>query len=97
LISKLRDDEKFRFQYHLIRGQALMGKGNYAEAITELEEGNRIYNSDTSLLNSLGYCYYQSGELQKAQKVLQASLKLNQKQPNIQKMLTYIERALKEK
>ncbi|MCP2620300.1 tetratricopeptide repeat protein, partial [Candidatus Aminicenantes bacterium AC-334-K16] len=97
IIERLKDKEKFQFQYHLLRGQALMGKGLYGEAINELEKGNKIYNSDTSLLNSLGYCYYQSGQLQRALEVLQASLKLNQKQKDIQSLINEIETKLKKK
>jgi len=74
-----------------------MGKGLYGEAIRELEEGNQIYNSDQSLLNSLGYCYYQSGQLEKALEVLQASLKLNPKQNDIQSLVNEIENTLKKK
>ena len=67
--------------------QVLMGKGLYGEAIVELEKGNSVYNSDTSLLNSLGYCYCQSGQLQKSLDVLQASLKLNPQQKKIQSLI----------
>ena len=97
ILSRLKEEERFRFQYHLLRGQALMGKGLYGEAIRELEEGNQIYNSDQSLLNSLGYCYYQSGQLEKALEVLQASLKLNPKQNDIQSLVNEIENTLKKK
>lgn len=97
ILSRLNGNEKFRFQYHLLRGQALMGKGFYDEAISELEEGNRIYNSDPTLLNSLGYCYYKSGQLKRALEVLQASLKLNQNQNDIQSLVNEIENTLKKK
>ena len=96
IVEGLKNKEKFQFQYHFLRGQALMGKGLYGEAIVELEKGNSIYNSDTNLLNALGYCYFQSGQLQKSLNVLQASLKLNPRQKNIQSLITKIEAQLKE-
>lgn len=87
LADKLKDDEDNRFQYYLIRGKALLGVGNYAEAIKNLLEGNKIYNSDTGLLNSLGYCYFQVKEYDKAVTALEASLNLNPGQDSIKALL----------
>jgi GWxTD domain-containing protein len=91
LVAKIKDDEKHQFDYYLIRGKALMGTGNFAEAISSFLEGNKIYNSDVSLLNSLGYCYYRVEEYDKALDALQSSLRLNSEQEGIKNLKMEIE------
>ncbi len=92
LIERLRDNEEMRFQYHLVRGRALMGKGLYPEAIDSLLEANQLYDSDTGLLNSLGICYLRIGEDQKALDALKASLSLNPAQDEIKELVAKIEK-----
>jgi tetratricopeptide (TPR) repeat protein len=94
MIERLRDDEdeQMRFQYYLVNGRALMGKSLYREAIDHLLEGNRIYNSDTGLLNSLGICYHRIGEDQKALDALNASLRLNPAQDDVKALVAEIEK-----
>jgi GWxTD domain-containing protein len=91
MVEKFKEVENFRFQYYLLRGKALMGLENYREAIESLLEGNKIYDSDTSLLNSLGFCYYKTKQNKKALEVLKASLKLNSKQERVQNLIKEIE------
>ena len=92
LIEGIRDNEEFRFQYYLLKGKAYLGMENYSEAIINFLEGNKIYNSDTSLLNSLGFCYYKTGETEKALDVLKASLSLNPGQKGIKALIAEIEK-----
>jgi GWxTD domain-containing protein len=92
LIERLRDDEEMRFQYLLVKGRALMGKGLYPDAIDSLLEGNKLYNSDTGLLNSLGICYLRIGENQQALDALKASLTLNPGQDDIKELVAEIEK-----
>jgi GWxTD domain-containing protein len=87
VVEKLKEEEKSQFEYHLLRGQAFMGKEDFKRAIEELQAANSIYNSDLTLLNSLGMCYYRLGEKPKAVAAFRASLKLNPDQPEIQKLL----------
>ncbi|MFO7979658.1 MAG: GWxTD domain-containing protein [Candidatus Aminicenantes bacterium] len=91
MVEKFKEVENFRFQYYLLRGKALMGLENYREAIESLLEGNKIYDSDTSLLNSLGFCYYKTNQNKKALDVLKASLKLNSKQERVKNLIDEIE------
>jgi hypothetical protein len=91
----LGNNEKFRFQHFLIKGRALMGKGAYGLAIESLLEGNKIYNSDTRLLNALGFCYYRTGKKKEALDVLAASLRLNKEQADVKELLSKVERELK--
>jgi len=94
LVERLKEDESLRFNYYLVRGRAFMGKGQYSYAIDNLLEGNKIYNSDTGLLNSLGFCYYKSRQKEKALDVLKASLRLNPEQNDIKKLIEEIEKSL---
>jgi GWxTD domain-containing protein len=92
LIELAKGDERLRFDYYLTRGQAQMGLKRYEEAIKSLLEGNKIYNSDFRLLNSLGICYYRTNQNSKALDVLKASLGLNPKQEDIKKLAAEIEK-----
>lgn len=95
LAEPLKNDAKFRFRHFLIKGQCLLEKGDYGEAIASLLEGNRIYNSDTRLLNALGFCYYRTGRKKEALDVLGASLRLNTEQKEVQSLIAAIEKELK--
>ena len=96
LAEKLKGNEKFKFDYFLLKGQALAGKGAYAEAIESLLEGNKIYNSDTRLLNSLGLCYYKTSKKREALDALGSSLRLNPEQKEIKELVAEIEKKLKD-
>jgi len=92
LIDKIRVKEDLLFDYFLIKGKTYMGMERFVRAIENFEEGNKIYNSDTTLLNSLGYCYYRSAQTKKALDVLKASLRLNPEQDGVKKLIAEIER-----
>ena len=90
--EKLKGDDRRQFPYHIINGQAFMGQEKYEAALTELLLANRIYNSDTSVLNSLGRCYYRLGRKAEALDALNASLKLNPDQDAVKKLIKEIEK-----
>jgi len=92
LIEKAKENEGEKFSYYLVKGKALMGLGRYAEAIVELLEGNKIYNSDLGLLNSLGFCYSKTDQIQEALDVLNNSLRLNPEQEQIKALIKEIEK-----
>jgi len=92
LIESVKGDEGLRFEYYLIKGQALMGMEQYFQAIENLLEGNKIYNSNTHLLNSLGFCYYKTNQRKEAIAVLRASLRLNPEQQQVQELLEQVEK-----
>jgi GWxTD domain-containing protein len=87
IAEDLRGDDRRRFIFHVLRGQALFGLQKYAEALTDLEEANRAYNSDTGVLNALGRCYQKLGRRPEALDAFNASLKLNPEQPEIKKIV----------
>lgn len=68
-----------------------MGLEKYADAIASLLEGNRIYNSDTGLLNALGTCYFRTRRTEEALNVLNASIKLNPDQADVKKLIEEIQ------
>ena len=92
LAENLRQDENLLFDHYLIKGQAHSGMGMYMRAIESLEEGNKIYNSDTRLLNSLGFCYHKTAQKSKALDVLKASLRVNPDQDDVKKLMAEIEK-----
>ena len=92
LVENLKQNENLLFDYYLIKGQAHTGMGLYMQAIESLEEGNRMYNSDTRLLNSLGFCYYKTAQKSKALDVLKASIRANPEQEDVKKLMAEIEK-----
>jgi GWxTD domain-containing protein len=95
LIEPLADQANFRFDYYLIKGRALQDKGQYGPAIQSLLEGNKIYDSDTRLLNALGFCFYKTGQKKEALDALNASLRLNPEQSDIKELVGRVEKELK--
>lgn len=94
LVERIRVEEKLQFDYYLLKGKALEGKGECAKAIESLLEGNKIYDSDTRLLNSLGNCYYRTRQKERALEVLKASLRLNPDQGEVKELIARIEKEL---
>jgi GWxTD domain-containing protein len=92
VIERIKDDPALRFDYFLTKGRAAMALGRTAEAVEDLLQGNKIYNSDTLLLNSLGTCYVRLGQKDKALTALRASLRLDPKQDEIRKLVAEIEK-----
>jgi GWxTD domain-containing protein len=95
VIEKLKSEVSARFDYFLIKGRALEAKGEYQAAIESLLQGNKLYNSDTRLLNSLGNCFYRKGQKKEALEALNASLRLNPEQKAVQELVARVEKELK--
>jgi len=92
LAEKIAGEQRLRFDYYLIKGRALTRLGRYGPAIDQLLEANKIYNSDTRLLNALGLCFSKTGDKARALDVLRASLRLNPEQPEIKKLVEEIQK-----
>ena len=88
----LKDDGQRQFSYRVLRGQALAGQGKDGEALTELQQANRIYNSDTTVLNALGKCYFRLGRKAEALEALNASLSLDPAQEAVKKLIAEIKK-----
>jgi GWxTD domain-containing protein len=88
--EKLRGDDRRQFGFFTLRGQALMGQNKFEDALKDLLQANKMYNSDTNVLNSLGRCYYRLGRKAEALDALNASLKLNPDQDAVKKLIQEI-------
>ncbi|HOW84573.1 MAG TPA: GWxTD domain-containing protein [Candidatus Aminicenantes bacterium] len=92
VVEGLAGVEKGRFDYHLVRGLALLGLARYDAAVTDLLEANKIYDSDTSVLNALGTGFLKLGQKDRALAAYQASLKVNGDQAAIRKIAADLEK-----
>ena len=68
---------------------ALLGKD--VEALESMLAANKIYDSDTDLLNDMGRLFLKIGNKEEAVKVLKASLKLKKEQPETEALLKSIQ------
>jgi GWxTD domain-containing protein len=87
IVENLKPREKEQFDYYAFRGKAFFQKAQYKEAIKNLAEANRIYDSDTSVLNFLGMSYLKTGNKEEAKEVFAASLRINGQQKDIARVL----------
>ncbi len=87
LSDSLQDSAKGPYDYLLLKGLAFFGKSDYPRATSSLLEANKIYNSDTRLLNTLGNCYLRTGRTRDALDAFQASLRMNSAQEDIKKIV----------
>jgi GWxTD domain-containing protein len=92
IIERIQADSGLRFQYHSIRGKALLGQKKYAPAEASLLEAVRIYNSDTSVLNALGDVSLRLRKKAEAVEALKASLRLNPDQEEAKALLAEAEK-----
>ncbi|MDD8015517.1 MAG: GWxTD domain-containing protein [Acidobacteriota bacterium] len=89
-IEKVGAEPALKFDYSVIKGRALQELGRCEEAVPLLLEANKIYNSDTRVLNALGRCFHKMGDTTQALEVLKASLSLDPRQEDIKKLVDEI-------
>ncbi|MCP4214886.1 MAG: GWxTD domain-containing protein [bacterium] len=82
-IESLKGNQKEMFHYFAYKGKALYFKKQYNAAIEALLEANKIYDSDITILNSLGLSLIKTGDKTEAARALSASLKINEHQKDI--------------
>ncbi|HLP60859.1 MAG TPA: GWxTD domain-containing protein [Candidatus Deferrimicrobium sp.] len=87
IVENLKGQEKEAFDYHTLKGKVFYYLQRYDEAVRELLEANKIYDSDVSVLNTLGFCFIRLGNIEEARRVLSASLVVNQEQEDIVEIL----------
>lgn len=92
IAESLRKDEKRQFILRTVRGRALLGLERYEEALAELLQANKLYNSETVVLNAMGRCYLKLGRKTEALDAFSASLRLNAEQPDIAKAVEDLKR-----
>lgn len=84
-VEKLKADQKLVFDYYLIKAIALYGMKDFDETLKNLLEANKIYDSDTRVLNLLGFTLLSLNEKKEALKAFEASIRLDPKQTFIKK------------
>jgi len=87
VIENLKGQEKEMFDYYALKGRALYYKKDYNACVESLLEANKIYDSDISVINTLGFALIGIGEKAEAIKALSASLKIDAHQNNISEIL----------
>jgi GWxTD domain-containing protein len=95
VIENLKNREKELFNYYALRGRALYYRGMYADAVDTLLEANKIYDSDVTVLNTLGLSLVRIGEKEEAIKALSASLKIVDTQADIARLLKQLKDEVK--
>lgn len=84
-VEKIKTDQNLQFDYYLIKAIALYGMKDFEETLKNLLEANKIYDSDTRVLNLLGFTLLNLKDKKEALKAFEASLKLDARQPFIKK------------
>ncbi len=87
IIPSIKTQGKDLFTYYSLLGKAFFYLKNYNNAIDTLLKANKIYNSDVSILNTLGFSFIKMNMKNDALKVLQASIKIQHRQKNILKLI----------
>jgi len=95
VIENLKPHQKELFDYYALKGRALYYSGMYADAVDTLLEANKIYDSDVTVLNTLGLSLARIGEKEEAIKALSASLKIVDTQTDIARLLKQLEEEVK--
>lgn len=90
IVENLKGQGKYQFDYYALKGKAFFQKADYAGAIKNLVLANRIYDSDIPVLNVLGFSYLKTGNKEEAKEVFSASLRLDDRQKNIARILKEI-------
>jgi len=90
-VEHLKSGQKDQFDYFALRGKAFFQKGRYKSAIENLSKANRVYDSDVSVLNYLGFSYLMRGNKKEARRLFSASLRLDDQQKNIAAILKDID------
>jgi len=92
IVESLKGFEQGRYDYFQIKGLASMGKGDFSGAILNFLEANKVYNSDPVSLNALGACFLKTNQKEQALNAYKASLKVNDKQEDIKKIVEDLEK-----
>jgi tetratricopeptide (TPR) repeat protein len=81
------------YDVFFVLGKAYQALGELSKAIELFNSAIDFYGINTNILNSLGECYFQSGDMEEALAAWEKSLEINPDQPELTKSLE----AIKEK
>jgi GWxTD domain-containing protein len=79
-----------RYDFLEILGQSGQALGRYPEAISYYKEYLTRFGANLNILNSVGECYYQLGDIKEALVAWERSLQLNPKQEELKKRVQQI-------
>ena len=91
IVENLNMQKKEQFNYFVLKGRIFYYQHKYKKAVNTLLKANKIYNSDITLLNTLGFALIKINDIEEAIKVLSASLKINNLQKDILKIKEQLE------
>ncbi len=94
-VEGLKGNQKYKFDYHVIKGTSYYGMKDYDKALTELLAANKVYDSDTRVLNLLGFTLMNLKEYEEAIKIFDASLKLESEQKLIKRAKKEVQERIK--
>jgi len=94
-VDSIKNSQKYKLEYHHIKGTSFFGLKDYENALTELLAANKVYDSDLGVLNLLGFTLFNLKEYDEALKTFNASIKLEKNQPIVKKILKEINKKLK--
>ncbi|MGE5741376.1 MAG: tetratricopeptide repeat protein, partial [Candidatus Aminicenantes bacterium RBG_16_66_30] len=89
-----RDKKNYEFAQYL--GESSQALGRYGEAIGFYKDYLTYFGTNLIVLNSIGDCYVQTGDLAGAITVWKKSLELNPSQPELKQKLAAIQDKIKE-
>ncbi len=94
-VESIKNSDKYKFDYHYIKGTSHYGMKDYENALTELFAANKVYDSDLRVLNLLGFTLFNLKEYDEALKIFGASLGLDKNQPVVNRIVKEIKSRIK--
>jgi tetratricopeptide (TPR) repeat protein len=85
--------ESPQYDVFFVLGEAYQALGELSKAIELFNSAIDFYGINTNVLNSVGECYFQSGDMEEALAAWERSLEINPDQPELKKTIE----AIKEK
>jgi GWxTD domain-containing protein len=87
LASILQNEESPAYEVYFLLGKAYQYRGELNKAVQIFDDAISEHGLNTSLLNVIGDCYFQMGDMAQAQAAWEKSLEINTNQPEIKKNL----------
>jgi len=81
----LGQEKPASYEFYFLVGRARQKLGQWDRAIAAFDEAIAHYGTNTNILNAVGECYFQKGDVRAALAVWEKSLELNPDQPGIRK------------
>lgn len=83
--------EQQKFEFLQVLGQASQALGEYAGAIASYKEYLAHFGTNINILNAIGDCYHQLGDIQEALVAWKKSLEINPNQERIKTLVKSVQ------